>query len=337
MVLIHKNRLYLQQLFIRGACTSCLTRQCAGQEGNGECTSCLLVGAAKQKPLQPPWRKPKAGCLQNWSRNLNVWFWTRSSFRIDQGYATPFGLAPTAHNSSLLSISSIAFLHPQAWHCSSPGIFPNSCYCYKESVLLSPSKMMSCRSCFPGPELCGQSSANSTSSWGAHSAELAAGLQARRSTSGTTSWTPSLINEEQDQDNHSNAVLGGTASWDHVGSRNRFMAQLTKEVWVCLELKSAWISAYHSLSGMFLVLETILKRVWILCTFAFCVIKQFLVSYPVSEELCIHCFAWLIRCQDVCALPAYHPMAGSSAFTNVERKKKKSNNRKKNYFYVYLS
>lgn len=192
----------------------------------------------------------------------------------------------------------------------------------KESVLLSPSKMISHRSCFPGPELCGQSSANSTSSWGAHSAELDAGLQARCSSSGTTSWTPSLINEEQDQDNHSNAVLGGTASWDHVGSRNRFMAQLTKEVWVYLELKSAWISAYHSLGGMFLVLETILKRVWILCTFAFCVIKQFLVSYPVSEELCIHCFAWLIRCQDVCALPAYHPMAGSSAFTNVERKKK---------------
>lgn len=70
MVLIHKNRLYLQQLSIRGACTSCLTRQCAGQEGNGECASYLLVGAVKQKPLQPPWRKPKAGCLQNWSGNL---------------------------------------------------------------------------------------------------------------------------------------------------------------------------------------------------------------------------------------------------------------------------
>lgn len=72
-----------------------------------------------------------------------------------------------------------------------------------------------------------------------------------------------------------------------------------------------------------LVLETILKRVWILCTFAFSVIKRFLVSYPVSEELCILCFAWLIRRQDVCALPAYHPMAGSSTFTNAERRKKK--------------
>lgn len=189
MVLIHKNRLYLQQLFIRGACTSCLTRQCAGQEGNGECASCLLVGAAKQKPLQPPWRKPKAGCLQNWSRNLNVWFWTRSSFRIDQGYATPFGLAPTAHNSSpSLALHSFTPRLDTAHHQESSQTHATVT---KESVLLSPSKMMSCRSCFPGPELCGQSSANSTSSWGAHSAELDAGLQARRSTSGTTSWTPS--------------------------------------------------------------------------------------------------------------------------------------------------
>lgn len=45
-----------------------------------------------------------------------------------------------------------------------------------------------------------------------HTAEWDVVSQERCATSGTASRTPNLINQDQDEENHPAAVLGGTAS-----------------------------------------------------------------------------------------------------------------------------
>lgn len=73
----------------------------------------------------------------------------------------------------------------------------------------------------------------------------------------------------------SKCLLGRTASWDNFGSRSRFMSQLTRGL---LGAKASFNICLPLTQWNVWVLETILKRMWMLCTFAFHVIKWFLVS-----------------------------------------------------------
>lgn len=149
------------------------------------------------------------------------------------------------------------------------GIFPNSCY-----AGVCPSQPQH-NHVLPGPGLCGQSSTHIHFSMGnKHTAELGC----------FTGEVPHICYNFMDTKFNkltpgskqlSKCLLGKTASWDNFGSRSRFMSQLTRGL---LGAKASLNICLPLTQWNVLVLETILKRMWMLCTSAFHVIKWFLVS-----------------------------------------------------------